>query len=264
MGLARFQQVGAIAESFFQGHSVAPFGYFGVIAAEEDFGNLPATIIGRASVVRKIEEGAAVGEGLVESSGLRFFGSFEQAERFILRRGFVAESAGEQAGDGVYDKGGGEFASREDEIADGDFFGSEVFGDAFVHTFVATAKKEDAVELRVATRGFLREAFASGREQNDGSIGVERWLGGGIAYRVTEERFDGFEERLGLEDHAFAAAEGAIVHGAMPVSSEFAQVLDVDLNDGGFACAADDAVFEGAGEEFGEDGDQVEAHAYPV
>jgi len=239
---------------------VAPFGHFGVVAADEDFGNFPAAIVGGAGVVGKIEQGAAVGERSVEGGGLRFFSAFEQAERFILRRGFVAESAGEQASDGVDDESGGEFAAGENEIADRDFFGSEMFGDAFVHTFVATAEEEYAVELRVAARGFLAEALAGRGEQNYGGVGIKCRLSRGVAYGTAEERFDGFKQRFWLEDHAFAAAEGAIVDGAMAVFGEFAQVLNVDVDDLGFAGATHDAVFEGAAEELGEDGDQVEAH----
>ena len=60
-----------------------------------------------------------------------------QRERLVLRRGFVAESAGEKAGDGINDEGGGKFAAAEDKIANGDFVGGEMFCDAFVHAFVA-------------------------------------------------------------------------------------------------------------------------------
>src|SRR5215468_8535575 len=248
LGLGGLEKVGAVAECFFEGHAVAPLGYLGVVAADEDFGNFPAAIVGRAGVVGKIEQGTAVGERFVQGGGLRSFGAFEQAERFIFRRGFVTESAGEQASDGVDDESGGEFAAGENEIADRDFFASEMFGDAFVHTFVATAEEEYAVLLRVALRRFLSEALAGGGEQNYGGVGFKRRLSRGVAYGTAEERFDGFKERFGLEDHAFTPAEGAIINGAMAVSGESAQVLDVDVDDTGFAGAAHDAVFEGAGE----------------
>src|SRR4030095_3144596 len=134
-----------------------------------------------------------------------------------------------QAGDGVDHESGGEFAAGENEIADGDLFGGEMFGDAFIDAFVAPAKEKDAVELRVAAGGFLGEALAGGGEQDDGGVGVERWPGGGVANGMAEERFDCFEEWFGLEDHAFAAAKGAIVDGAMAVFGEFAQILDEDI-----------------------------------
>jgi len=260
LGKNAAHKVGAIAERFLQGHLPAPFGDFGVVAADEDFRDFPAAEVSRTGVMGKIEHGLAVREGLVKGGGRGVLRALEQAEGFVLRRGFVAEGAGKQASDGVDDQSGGKFATGENEIADGDFFGSEMIGNSFVDAFVAAAEEENAVESGVAASGFLRETFAGGGEQDDGGAGVEGGFGGGVADGMTEERFDGFEERLGFEHHALAAAKGAIVDSAMTVFGEFAQVLDVDVDDGGFAGAADDAVLQGAGKEFGEDGDEVKAH----
>ena len=41
---------------------------------------------------------------------------------------------------------------------------------------------------------------------------------------VAAQRFDAIEDWLRLEDHAFSAAEGTVVHGAMAVVGEVAQV----------------------------------------
>jgi hypothetical protein len=71
---------------------------------------------------------------------------------------------------------------------------------------------------------------------------------------------DGGEERLGLKHHAFTAAEGAVVHGAVAVVRERAEVVDADFDQAGVLRAAQDAVVERAAEEVGEDGDEVEAH----
>ena len=87
-----------------------------------------------------------------------------------MRRGFVAKCAGEKAGDGINDEGGGKFAAAEDKIANGDFVGGEMFGDTLVHTFVATADENHAILLREAASSFLRETFSGGREQNDRSF----------------------------------------------------------------------------------------------
>ena len=46
----------------------------------------------------------------------------------------------------------------------------------------------------------------------------------------------------------------------MAVVGEIAQVVDVRFDQACFAGAANDAVVERAGEEFGEDCDEVEAH----
>ncbi len=64
----------------------------------------------------------------------------------------------------------------------------------------------------------------------------------------------------GLEDHAFAAAEGTVVYGAVAVVGEGAEVVRGDLDCAGGDGAAEDAVIEHAGEEVREDGEDVEAH----
>ena len=56
---------------------------------------------------------------------------------------------------------------------------------------------------------------------------VSRW-GSRVGLGGDAEGFDGFEDGLGLEDHAFAAAEGAVVDGAMAVVGEGAQVVGGD------------------------------------
>src|SRR6266436_7744640 len=139
LDLFRREQVGAVAAGFFEGLRTAPFGDFGVIATYEDFGDGPAAEIGGAGVVREIEKRAICRQGFMQLGGFGLFRSFEQAERLVLRRGFVAECAGEKASDGVNDEGGGKLTATQDEIADGDFVGSEMFGDTFVHAFVAAA-----------------------------------------------------------------------------------------------------------------------------
>ena len=50
--------------------------------------------------------------------------------------------------------------------------------------------------------------------------------------RELRQRFHGLEQRLGLQHHAFAAAERAIVHGAMAVMREVAQIVHARLRSG--------------------------------
>lgn len=77
-------QVGAVAEGFFQGHLFAPFGHFGVIAADQDFGDLPAAEVGGAGVVRVVEHNLAVRQSFVQGGGWGILRALEQAERFVL------------------------------------------------------------------------------------------------------------------------------------------------------------------------------------
>src|SRR5579872_4072320 len=71
---------------------------------------------------------------------------------------------------------------------------------------------------------------------------------------------DALEQRLGLKYHAFAAAEGAVVHGLVAVFGEFAQVLNADLDQSRLTCAAYDSVVERSLEESGKDGDNIDFH----
>src|SRR5258708_6776162 len=170
LDLFRREQVGAVAAGFFEGLRTAPFGDFGVIAADEDLGNGPATEFGGARVVRKIEKSAICRQSFMQLGGFGLLRSFEQAERLVLRRGFVAQRTTEKASDGVDDEGGGQFAATQDEIADGEFVGGEMLCDTLVHAFVSAADENHAILLREAASSFLGETFSGGREQNDRSF----------------------------------------------------------------------------------------------
>src|SRR6476660_4008685 len=136
--------------------------------------------------------------------------------------------------------------------------------DTLVHSFITAANQNEAILLREAAGGLLGKRLSSRREKNDRGLFARRILLRGISSGVAEERFDGLKERLRLEDHAFAAAERPIVHGAMAVSRELAQVLDVNLHDAGFSRAANDSVIQRASEELRKDGDEVKAHRREV
>ena len=78
------------------------------------------------------------------------------------------------------------------------------------------------------------------------------------------ERGQGLGQRLGLQHHAFAAAEGAVVDGAMAVVGEVAQIVDAHLDQSFGQRAAQNAVLEDAGEEAGKDGDDLKAHTFMI
>ena len=133
---------------------------------------------------------------------------------------------------------------------------AEEFGDALVDAFIAAADEDDALEGGEAARGGLREALALRREKDYG-------LAGGIAggLRGDAKGFDALEDGLRLEDHAFAATEGAVVDGAVAVVGPVAEVVRVDGGKAGAERALEDAVAERALKEAGKEGDEVEAHA---
>src|SRR5882672_4026802 len=111
LDLFRREQVGAVAAGLCEGLRTAPFGDFGVIAADEDFGDGPAAEFGGAGVVRKIEKRAICRQSFMQLGGFGLLRSFEHAERLVLRRGFVAERAWEKTGDRIDDECGGKLAA---------------------------------------------------------------------------------------------------------------------------------------------------------
>ena len=50
------EQIRAVAAGLFEGSGTAPFGDFGVVAADEDFGDFPTTEVRRARVVGEVQQ----------------------------------------------------------------------------------------------------------------------------------------------------------------------------------------------------------------
>ena len=101
----------------------------------------------------------------------------------------------------------------------------------------------------------LSERPALRGEEDDGLAGeVACGFGGDF------EGFEGFEDGLAFEEHAFAATEGSVVDGTVAVVGEGAKVVGVDMDEAVGAGSAEDAMVVGAGEEIGKDGEDVDAH----
>ncbi len=178
----------------------------------------------------------------------------------------MAEDAGKKADGGVDDDGGAEFAAGENVVADGKLLIAKELADALVHTFVAAADENRAIERGEVAGDGLREGFSLRGEQDNG-------LFGGIAggFRGYGDGVEAFEDGLGFEDHAFAAAEGPVVDRAVAVMRECAEVVRVNAGALGAKGAFEDAVAEDAGagvtvagwgaEEIGKDGEDVEVHS---
>lgn len=142
------------------------------------------------------------------------------AEGVFRGRALVAEHTGQESRDGLGDGQRGELTTGQDVVADREFLEGEFFQEARVETFVAAAEEQDAL--------FEGELF--------GSTLVERPPG--RAQRDPPERSvsrlepgDGFGDRLGTQEHPGAATEWPIVHAAMAIAGEVAEVdaFDPDL-----------------------------------
>jgi len=73
------------------------------------------------------------------------------------------------------------------------------------------------------------------------------------------------KQRLRLHQHALPAAEGIVVHRAMPIAGVVTDVVEEDLDDPLFHRPLDDALLEGAAEHARKDGEDIDAHnaGYP-
>lgn len=126
-----------------------------------------------------------------------------------------------------------------------------MFGDAFVHAFVAAADQQEFVELCVGSGGGLFELAALGGEEHDAAAGIALRTAG-------EDGFDGFKDGFALQEHAFPAPERSVVDGAMAVVGPVAEVVELDVEEAGFTGSVNDAMVERAAEEVREDGENVE------
>jgi hypothetical protein len=82
---------------------------------------------------------------------------FYGTKRFINGGILVAERAGYQTRYGVHYERGRQFAAREHKIADREFVGCQMIGDALVNAFVPAAQQDDSIELRESPDRILPE-----------------------------------------------------------------------------------------------------------
>src|SRR5258708_1062168 len=83
---------------------------------------------------------------------------------------------------------------------------------------------------------------------------------GAVVNSLTQQRIHGLKQRLRLQNHAFATAERAVVHGTMPIMGESAQIVHAHIRQASFARAPHDPGIERAGKEIGKNGYDIEPH----
>src|SRR2546430_16368596 len=72
------------------------------------------------------------------------------------------------------------------------------------------------------------------------------------------------EDGGGREDRAGAAAVRIVVGDLVAALRPIADVMDVDRNDAGLDGPLDDGLIEGAAEHAREEGEDIDAHSYPI
>src|ERR1051326_2945768 len=125
-----------------------------------------------------------------------------------------------------------------------------MFGHALVDTFVPSADDEQLRVTAEPARRRLVEVFPGGRNQYDALVGI---AGG-------PDGLDRFEDRLGLEQHAFTASKPPIVDGPVTIGRPVPQIVNPDLHDTRLLGPRHHAVPKRPLEEVGEDGQDVKPH----
>ena len=150
----------------------------------------------------------------------------------------------------------GQLAAAQHVVADADLIGGQVLPHPLVDSFVASAYQYQVVVTRELLDYRLGQPSALGGHQHDGDAVVQSGRG---AYRLH-----GLEYRSGLHEHAWATAEGVVVHRAMAVVGLIADVVGPDVQHTRPPGSGDYALVEGAGEHAGEKRQDVESHTLSV
>jgi len=186
------------------------------------------------------------------------------AERFILRRSFISQRTRNKPRNRIDDQHRRKFPAAQNIVSDGNFFRGEMFGDPLVNSFVAPAKKHDAIQPRILPRGILLEEFSGSRHQNDGRLRIVHGGQLGAAKAPAKQCFDRLEKRFRFQHHPFAPAKRPVIDAAVAIPSEHTQVLYVDLDEVRLASTPKDSMIERASKKFRKNSNQVEAHLQPV
>src|SRR5690349_16201711 len=128
---------------------------------------------------------------------------------------------------------------------------------AFIYSLVAAADQDHPIKARKAACDLLAEALALRGKKDDTLL---RASGDSIFARRQLQRLQTFKERFRLQDHAFAAAERAVIHGAVPVVRELPQIVDFDFRQAHFRGPARNAMIKRSAKEVRKDRDDVGLH----
>jgi hypothetical protein len=180
---------------------------------------------------------------------LRFRGRIRK--RIPQYRFFLADDSLYVSRHCIDDDYGRNFTARNNEIADRNFRRCEMLGDSLIDTLIPATDQDHLLRSRKPQSLRLIESAARGAEYHD------------FGLRGFPSRLDRSENRFGLEDHAFAAAERPVVHRPMAIRSGIPQIVNSDTNESLFAAAPHYSEIERPLEEFREDRDDIEFEHVP-
>jgi hypothetical protein len=81
--------------------------------------------------------------------------------------------------------------------------------------------------------------------------------------RRDVQRFNTFKDRFRLQDHAFAAAERAVVYRAMPIMRKGPQIVNFNVCQTSFPGPANDAIVQRPTKKIRKDRDNIDLHLAP-
>src|SRR2546425_6620367 len=130
---------------------------------------------------------------------------------------------------------------------------------AFINAFITPADQDHLIRFREPQRLCLIEPAPRGTKHDDfdGLDGIDYW-----ALLASPNRLDCFEDRFGLENHPYAAAEWPIIHRAMAIGREIPQIVDANLDKSVLTPPPHDSVIKGAIEELRKYSDNVKDHLF--
>lgn len=170
-----------------------------MIAAEQHLGHLQVAVVPRPREVRMVEASIF-------------------PKRIFERRAFVTECTRQEPDTSLENGQGGELAAGEHVVANRQGLDRQQFEDALIEALVATADEHDGIEVRELLCRLLTEGLARGAE---GELAM-------FAPALLDP-LHAFNDRFGLQDHARAAPEGTVIHGAVPIPRPIAKVDELHL-----------------------------------
>src|SRR5579859_6593350 len=226
--MSRLSSVNVVYRMTLRSLLPAPLPDSRVVAREQHVGDAHAPVLGRPCELRAARQ--------------------VSTERVLHQRVRVSDDAGDQAPDRVDQHHRRDLAAAQHVVADRDLVRGQTRAHAIVDALVSAADDDQTGLLGELFRQALVQAPAPGLEQHDGA-GV-----------VEHHALDRLEHRLGLHHHAGPATERDVVHLAVAVVREVAEVVRLELDEPALDRAPDHALPEDRSEHVGEDGDDVESH----
>ena len=196
-----------------------------MVTGEENLGDDPPPKLGRAGVMRFLEQPIA--------------------KALVCDRISVSQHAGQQPHNTFDDRQRGHLPTKQHVVAKRDLLIYQIIGDSFVDPLVATAHQRDLVEFGKPIESRLIEYHAAGCQQDPSGVGQ----------RVERRR-----QRLNHHHHPGTTTKRSVVQLAMGTLPMISKIVDIDDQKTRPSSLADERDIEHRYEELGEHGDYVDLH----